>query len=88
MSRSERSASGREVRLARLTWEEVEADLSGGGTETVLIPVGTGSACSPRSFPRMVQVWRDIAGGATARDDQPPEREDHGGEGHQVRIRG
>lgn len=40
MSRSERSASGREVRLARLTWEEVEAELRG-GTETVLIPVGT-----------------------------------------------
>lgn len=40
MGRSERSASGREVRLARLTWEEVEAELDA-GTETVLIPVGT-----------------------------------------------
>lgn len=40
MSRSVPPASGRELRLARLTWEEVQAELDG-GTETVLIPVGT-----------------------------------------------
>jgi creatinine amidohydrolase len=40
MSSPQQAAGGREVRLARLTWEEVQAELDG-GTETVLIPVGT-----------------------------------------------
>jgi creatinine amidohydrolase len=40
MSSPSQAASGRDLRLARLTWEEVQAELDG-GTETVLIPVGT-----------------------------------------------